>query len=153
MQEARFWGSTFDQKSYNNEQASNMKPLTDVPSHESCITHKNRTTHRHIKRATTEVGLPASLAARLFLPRKPTDKNFSQQQTPTRGSSTIASSGQKTREKIPLAVSTTAILQGGNMHLFLHSGDVVRSAPRPDPNRSEEVANTPTDSREKTDAT
>jgi hypothetical protein len=38
--------------------------------------HKNRTTHRHVKRATTEVGLPASLAARLFLPRKPTNKNF-----------------------------------------------------------------------------
>lgn len=48
----------------------------DVPYHRGRIAHKNRTTHRHIKRATAKVGLPASLAARLLLPRKPINKNF-----------------------------------------------------------------------------
>jgi hypothetical protein len=48
----------------------------------------------------------------------------------------------QSRKKIPLAASATAILQGRICICFFYRRDVVRSAPPPDPNRSQ-VANAP----------
>lgn len=83
------------------------------------ITHKNRTTHRHVKRATAKVGLPASLAARLFLPRKPTNKNFNHRHA----QEVQAPLHHIIRpEKKSLAASATAILQGGICICFSIAG-------------------------------